>query len=341
MLLSMRAQKKRRDSVNMNQNPKCPIWGYPARSVTFRDHLFLVENSLRAGGNYQITWDAKDIVDFHEVTDDQKARLTTLLDDHRRQGNKWPVVTTTLIEKAKNARMIPVQERADRLLRYIAESSSNKIGEWVPILNVNNPIHLGGLVKSDSIDFGELDYLCRYLSESTWIEHYRAEDGNPYPNARVTVTGYNRIESQVAKVDSSQAFVAMWFDEGMNAVYELGIKPAIEATGYKAQRIDQKEHINKIDDEIIAELRRSRFVVADFTHGHDGTRGGVYYEAGFAHGLDLDVIFACRKDAVETLHFDTEHYNHIVWSTPEELREQLKTRILATIGEGPELRSNP
>ena len=39
---------------------------------------------------------------------------------------------------------------------------------------------------------------------------------------------------------------------------------------------------------------------------------------------------------MEKLHFDTAHYNHIVWTTPEELREKLKTRILAVIGEGPE-----
>ena len=100
-------------------------------------------------------------------------------------------------------------------------------------------------------------------------------------------------------------------------------------------RIDQKEHINRIDDEIIAEIRRSRFLVADFSHGDGGARGGVYYEAGFAHGLDLPVIFTCREDSVETLHFDTEHYNHIVWANPEELREKLKNRILAVIGEDP------
>ena len=133
----------------------------------------------------------------------------------------------------------------------------------------------------------------------------------------------------------------MWFHESTDEAFERGIKPAVEDTGYRPLRIDQKEHLNKIDDEIIAELRRSRFLVADFTHGSDGARGGVYYEAGFAHGLDLPVIFACKDDAVETLHFDTEHYNHIVWSTPEELREKLKNRILAVIGEGPETQSSP
>ena len=125
--------------------------------------------------------------------------------------------------------------------------------------------------------------------------------------------------------------------KALNEAFEHGIEPAIKDTGFNPLRIDRKEHINKIDDEIIAELRRSRFIVADFTHGKDGARGGVYYEAGFAHGLNLPVIFTCREDAVETLHFDTEHYNHIVWSNPMELREKLKNRILAVIGEGPDV----
>ena len=67
----------------------------------------------------------------------------------------------------------------------------------------------------------------------------------------------------------------------------------------------------------------------------------MYYEAGFAHGLDLPVIFTCRDDAVETLHFDTNHYSHIVWSDPMDLREKLKNRILAVIGEGPEAHRSP
>ncbi len=138
---------------------------------------------------------------------------------------------------------------------------------------------------------------------------------------------------------SSQAFVAMWFDDAMTTAWRDGIQPTIEDAGYEARRIDQKEHVNKIDDEIIAEIRRSRFIVADFTHGDDGPRGGVYYEAGFAHELGIPVIFTCRKDALEQVHFDTHQYNHIVWDTPEELRRRLATRIAAVGGDGP-LRAN-
>ena len=134
---------------------------------------------------------------------------------------------------------------------------------------------------------------------------------------------------------SSKAFIAKWFDDSMKGAWERGIAPAIRDAGYEPVRIDQQEHVNKIDDEIVAEIRRARFVVADFTQGDAGARGGVYYEAGFAHGLDIPVIFTCRDDSLEKVHFDTRQYNHIVWTEPEELRQRLKNRIAAVVGDGP------
>lgn len=100
-------------------------------------------------------------------------------------------------------------------------------------------------------------------------------------------------------------------------------------------RIDKIDDVHKIDDEIFAEIRRSRFVVADMTQGDDGARGGVYFEAGFAQGLSIPVLYTCRKDKMKNLAFDTKQFYHIEWCTPEELYEQLLMRILAIVGEGP------
>ena len=88
-----------------------------------------------------------------------------------------------------------------------------------------------------------------------------------------------------------------------------------------------KEHNNDITDEIIAEIRKSRFLVADFTR----QRGGVYFEAGFAKGLEIPVIFTCKEDEIDQVHFDTRQYNHILWKDPEDLYLKLKMRILATL----------
>ena len=111
------------------------------------------------------------------------------------------------------------------------------------------------------------------------------------------------------------------------------------------------EVIGRIEDEIIALIRQSRFVVADFTASpvpirsdrEANPRGGVYYEAGFAHGLNRPVFFTCRKDYINTpkaLHFDTSHFLHLDWEEGDlgeggKFREELRERIKAVVGEGP------
>lgn len=153
---------------------------------------------------------------------------------------------------------------------------------------------------------------------------------------RITVDGWRRIDSlKGTSREHRQAFVAMWFDPAMSEAWKNGFVPGIELSSYyRAFRIDGKEHNNKIDDEIVAEIRRSGLLVADFTEH----RGGVYFEAGLAQGLGLPVIWTCRKDYIDSAHFDTRQYSHIVWETPEDLREALDKRIRATVlpvGYGP------
>ena len=146
---------------------------------------------------------------------------------------------------------------------------------------------------------------------------------------RITVEGWRRTD-ELAKTsrDHRQAFVAMWFDETMDDAGRSGFSPGIERSKYyRPFRIDRKEHNNKIDDEIVAEIRRSGLLVADFT----GHRGGVYFEAGFAQGLGIPVIWTCRRDFIASAHFDTRQYSHIVWDTPRDLCDSLDKRIRATV----------
>ena len=104
--------------------------------------------------------------------------------------------------------------------------------------------------------------------------------------------------------------------------------------GYEPKRIDRHPHNQKIDDEIIAMIRRSKFVIADLT----GQRGGVYFEAGFAMGLGREVIWTCCKDELDKheIHFDTRQYYFVTWE-PDKLsdfQERLHNRIEAIVGKG-------
>ena len=150
--------------------------------------------------------------------------------------------------------------------------------------------------------------------------------------------GYSYLDNLTLEIDSKKIFVAMWFDDSMNDAYTKGFALGIQEAGFEDVRVDtrieQVKHTGKIDDLVIAEIRSSRAVVADFTQGGSEARGSVYYEAGFAHGLRIPVIFTCRKDCIEELHFDTRQYPHIVWEDPEELRESLNNRIRALLGVG-------
>ena len=236
-----------------------------------------------------------------------------------------------------------IHQRADNLLRYIQRQLPHiGIDFYFEMDNgiIGDPhrdearTYMEMLAWTESTRVEELEYLLNYLESASWLQ--QIPYGATCLRYSLTVSGYGYLaEIDHAVVDSSQAFVAMWFDESMDEVWKKGLLPAIRDAGYKALRIDRKEHLNKIDDEIVAEIRRARFLVADFTQGEAGQRGGVYYEAGFAHGLKIPVIFTCRKDTLEKVHFDTRQYPHIVWETPEELRDGLAKRISAAIGDGP------
>jgi hypothetical protein len=214
----------------------------------------------------------------------------------------------------------PFKVRAERYLVTAAGKCSKLTDEFLP-----NSSDLIGASYSD--DDAEVTIVRKYLEEEQFI--FFMEAGGPY---RITARGYIACDELAAKrAASTQGFVAMWFAAKMDGVYESGLKVGIENAGYAPMIIRNKEHTNKIDDEIVAEIRRSAFLVADFT----GHRGGVYFEAGFALGLGRPVIWTCNFNEISKLHFDIRQYNCIDWSEPADLAARLQKRIEALLGRGP------
>lgn len=107
------------------------------------------------------------------------------------------------------------------------------------------------------------------------------------------------------------------------------IKKACLKTGFTPILVDEVHYDSDttINDAIIANLRKSRFCIADFTEQKDG----VYFESGFALGEGKQVIYACQKEWFNKSHFDTNHFPHIVYETPEELTDALVNKIEAWI----------
>jgi len=216
--------------------------------------------------------------------------------------------------------MLPksLSEQLDRTLLNLSRISRFH-GDKVKLSQDDYPITFG---KNGD----EFDFIVSQLATDNLI---KILTGSLPGEVQLMPKGYSRVAEleRGAWGFSKQVFVAMSFEEELVDAYKLGLEPAIKECGYKPMRADLTEHNEDINDFIIAELRKSVFLVADFTLH----RNGVYFEAGFMLGLGRQVIFTCRKDQMDDAHFDTSHRNHVLWEDAEELHKKLRARIQATI----------
>lgn len=131
--------------------------------------------------------------------------------------------------------------------------------------------------------------------------------------------------------NSKNCFIAMSFSEKPEIIaIKEAIKLAVNETKYNPIIINEKhiESDRTINDAIIAEIKRAKFVIADFTE----QKAGVYFEAGFALGLGIPIIYCCEEDDFKNnSHFDVNHYPHILYKTPDRLRKGLIDKIRAWI----------
>ena len=233
----------------------------------------------------------------------------------------------------RGERLSITNENYEGLQRLAPQTAMEKARKLLQAIARKSPT-MGGVVginpKADyplAYCSGEAEYQFIFdsLVRFKWI--VPAHGG---PQCVLMIEGWEEAE-KVRPVTSAQGFVAMWFAPDMKPIYDKGFDPGVTTAGYKPFRVDNREHNDKVDDLIIASIRESRFVVADFT----GHRGGVDFEAGFALGMGLPVIWSCRDDAIKDLHFDIRQYNCVTWTTADELRVKLNNRIRATIGIGP------
>jgi hypothetical protein len=255
------------------------------------------------------------------------------------RDNQGVTIGTENFPRASDLRMPSVAEKIERILLWLERRCPIPGTPFSFKSHFNQPNYMGddllemqgvGWISSAAeADFLLTDYLCKekgFLRPPTQGETLLLK-------CFITPKGWAYLDSlRQTNPQSAIGFIAMWFHDSMDLAF-AAIQRGIGEAGYTPHRIDQKQHNNKIDDEIIAGIRRSKFLVADFT----GQRGGVYFEAGFAKGLELEVIWLCREDEVKQLHFDTRQYSHIPWQPDllPHLAKTLKDRIEATVGHGP------
>lgn len=279
----------------------CRVWRIPDRDV--------VAAECPRCGEYSISAQA---LTGLKQEDRPKLSIATRLSSEA--GTPVRILTTNLGSLLADLPRYKPSEQLDLLLRQI-EKKTAFVGAKSEFQTSNDfPLVLCATEQE-----------CVFLVRALEQRHLLETGGS----LRITMSGWERIEEIAERGRHwNQAFVAMSFAPERVEVFDQAINPAIEEAGYNAFRVDRSETLNRIDDEIIAQIRNSRFMVADFT----GQRAGVYFEAGLMQGLQRNVIWMCQKNDLSNVHFDTRQYNFIDYETLEEAKERLFNRIIAREG---------
>lgn len=118
------------------------------------------------------------------------------------------------------------------------------------------------------------------------------------------------------------AFILMPFDRAFDDVYQLGIRTACKDAGAYCERVDEQMYDGSILERLYNQIAKADIIVADMT----GRNANVFYETGYAHALDKQVILL-TQDAAD-IPFDLSHYPHIVYGGRiVELKTQLERRV--------------
>ncbi len=177
----------------------------------------------------------------------------------------------------------------------------------------------------------------RYFSSSTKQSQILGRPAH-WDDAALSLDGWDRHAALLRDgAGSRHAFMAMKFgDAQMDGIYADHMRLAVDQAGFEL-RTTAGDHktAGSIDNRMRVEIRTSRFVVCDLTHGNRGA----YWEAGFAEGLGRPVFYTCRQDVLSDKthpdhpHFDTAHQLIVAWD-PDDVAagmQELKDVIRATL----------
>ena len=278
---------------------------------------------------------------YHQNVSSPYDIITLCADDEKDDSKNYFSIGDML-----KMRILP-SEIPEKLLRFIY--SNSKTYSLFPLKEfyINDLDAVIDILGIGSFD--ELKMLLEYLEQKEYIkltferrEIKGTKNFNEIINARFTPKGLEYYKDYIG--DSNMGFVAMkfgkspqWTDKN-GKIYEEGerdldefyddfIAPAITQAGFEPVRIDRTLHNKKIDDEILVQIRKSKFVVCDLTYENLGA----YYEGGFAQGLGKEVFFICEKEFFDSHppHFDLNHHVTTLYERgkEEEFIRELAARI--------------
>jgi nucleoside 2-deoxyribosyltransferase/transcription elongation factor Elf1 len=306
------------------QYEQCPICKNMAEPETYdaiKNRRFY--NCKNCGKFYLMDMLWKDI-DIYEKEKGKFYKVSSWITEQNTQFGTTPEIDKDKFEEILSMQDKKIREKFDLLMRYISKGVSKEF-------DINN-MKATCWIQGNS----ELGVILTKIIERNYVKGVSVKKSiaGTYTismnNAELTFDGKAYVEElNEVNTHSKQVFTAFYFSDEIKEVFDNEVKQAIEECSLEYTRVSSSTtpHDTTINDEIIAKIKSSRLVIADFT----GQRNSVYFEAGYAMGMGLPVIWTCKKDEANDLAFDTRQYPHILWENAEDLKMQLVNRIRAII----------
>jgi hypothetical protein len=222
------------------------------------------------------------------------------------------------------------QEQANNLILWIGSQQGERPDNWASSKIRPLAAIVGSAVSPSVPDEPSFQWLLEHQNAQLFDTTNNAPDQLSF---RLTMKGWSVYEELMRrKLDSKKAFMAMKFDDTtMDNMLNSCFKPSAKRAGFSLFALNQEQPAGLIDNQIRAAIRSARFVVADLTH----VSNGAYFEAGFAEGLGLPVMYTCEHRIFQEkrTHFDTNHMVTIPWEAdkPDIAGRLLTATIRATL----------
>lgn len=257
-------------------------------------------------------------IDTYEVRRDEFYKVSSYIYEQNTQFNSIPKINRDKFEEILNLNNKKIKEKFDLMMTYLSSIDARNIKN-------TDELQLQSWIKDDreffilyqkAIDHGLVSGNCT-----------RTLDGSgSFSFNELTFDGLEYVESlEHVNQNSKNIFVAFNFEDSLKDIFNVSLKAEIEKEGFNYVVVNQDnvDHNKSINDEIIVKLKSSRIVIADFTNH----RNSVYFEAGYAMGMNIPIIWTCQEGHEDEMSFDTRQFPHILWKDENDLAKQVIDRI--------------
>ncbi len=253
----------------------------------------------------------------------QKALLSHIIGRGKEQRSEaFKLTKETIAETLENEKLPTVSQKLENLIRVIGDNSPGlgHLLHWKEQDYMKHSAEVGALPAEIFVLAENARIQGLVTGGVETIEQIGQSNREVIcPSFELSFYGHQRYEEIThGRGEANEAFMAMPFgNDDLNKAFKEYWKPAADKADFVLERVDERPTAGPIDDRIRNKIRRAKFMICDLTGGNHGA----YWEAGFAEGVGVPVIYLFKEASGHDPHFDINHHLYIKWND-ENIAEQ-------------------